>query len=316
MTPYSACLPWKTNPETRRVTLSSHAKSHELRRGQQTIHEAVNSHRIHEPIRGIHPRVELPSEEFEAWLEGNRDVEYVVINFTDAEAVVERDGDLREVLEPWHIPILLGTEYDELVSKRTFQDVLDLLGVTQPAIYVPDVVYNYRWMDEATQEKAIEAYVNYVTALQKRIIEEGLDIRLIPTNKGWRYEHFVKYRDLFDRFGYDEFAFYAVQYTGGDAGNASTLLRGHIRNVISALALRDVFVVGRLSSDDLLRFAPRVRGATGLRQWKRACSTEDGLSQERWPEWRDVREAKLSLNNGQMQTRVTEFSGSTEGSNQ
>lgn len=292
--------------------MSSHVESRELGRGQQTLHEAFNSHRIYEPVRGVHPRVELPDEEFEEWLDDNREVEYVVINFSDAEEVIERDGDLGQVLEPWHIPVILGTEHDEDVNERTLQDVLDVLEVAQPLIYVPDIVYSYNWMEDEIQENALEAYTNHVKDLQELVIEEDLDVRLIPTNKGWKYEHFVEYRGLFDRFDYEEFAFYAVQYTGGDAGNATKVLRSHVRNVIAALDLEDVFLIGRLAEDDLLDFDPRVRGATGLRQWTDACTTEDGLSQAPWPEFQEGREAKLSVNNGQEQRPVNEFSGKKE----
>ncbi|WP_254837856.1 hypothetical protein [Natronomonas marina] len=292
--------------------MSSHVESRERGRGQQTLHEAVNSHRIYEPIRGIHPRVELPDEEFEEWLDGNREVEYVVINFSDAEEVLERDGNLGQILEPWHIPVILGTEYDEDVNARTLQDVLDVLVVVQPAIYVPDVVYSYNWIEDEIQESAIEAYTRHIRTLQELVIEEELDVRLIPTNKGWTYEHFLKYRELFEEFDYEEFAFYAVQYTGGDAGNAINVLRSHVRNSIAAIDMEDVFLIGRLAEDDLLDFAPRVRGATGLRQWTDACSTDDGLSQRLWPEFQEKREAKLSVNDGQEQRPVNEFGGSKE----
>jgi hypothetical protein len=287
--------------------LSSHAESQELGRGQQTLHEAVNSHRIYDPIRGVHPRVELPGEEYEEWLDGNQDVKYVVINFSDAQEVIKRDGGLHQVLEPWHIPVILGTEYDEDVNKRTFQDVVDLLEVVQPAIYVPDVVYSYNWMEDEIQENAIEAYIGHVRNLQKEIIEQDFDIRLIPTNKGWKYEHFVEYRELYDEFDYEVFAFYAVQYTGGDAGNGINVLQSHVRNSIAAIDMEDVFLIGWLAEDDLFDFAPRVRGATGLRQWKDACSTGDGLSQDPWPEFQENRETKLSFNDDQEQRPVNEF---------
>lgn|GEM_PF-2908242 len=292
--------------------MSSHAETRELRRGQQTIHEAVNSHRIYEPVRGIHPRVELPDQKYEEWLNGNQDVEYVVINFSDAEEVIERDGDLSHVLEPGHIPVILGTEHDADVNERTLQDVLDVLEVAQPAIYVPDVVYSYNWMQDEIQQNALDAYTDHVRTLQELVIDHDLDIRLIPTNKGWKYKHFMEYQELYDDFDYEEFAFYAVQYTGGDAGNASNVLRSHVRNVIAALDPEDVFLIGRLAEDDLLDFAPRVRGATGLRQWKDACTTEDGLSQDPWLEFQESREAKLSLNDDQEQRPVNEFSDRKE----
>jgi hypothetical protein len=292
--------------------LSSQADTREVGRGQQTLHEAVNSHRIYKPIRGIHPRVELPDEEYEEWLDGNRDVEYVVINFSDAQEVVERDGNLGQVLEPWHVPIILGTEHDDEVNKRTLQEILDLLEMAQPAIYVPDVVYSYNWMDDEIQENAINAYIDHVRYLQEQVIEYDLDVRLIPTNKGWTYEHFVEYQELYDEFDYEEFAFYAVQYTGGDAGNAINVLRRHVRNSIAALDMGSVFLIGGLAEDDLLDFAPRVRGATGLRQWKDACSTENGLSKDLWPKFKESREAKLSVNDGQEQRPMNEFSGKKE----
>jgi len=292
--------------------LSSHAESRERGRGQQTLQEAFKAQRIYEPIRGIRPRVELPDEDHEDWLNGNRKVEHVVINFSDAQDVIARDGDLSQVLEPWHIPVLLGTEDDEIVRRRTFQDVIDVLKVVQPAIYVPDVVYSYNWMDDWIQENAIEAYTGHVRDLQQEIIDQELDIRLLPTNKGWKYAHFAEYRELFEQFDYEGFAFYAVQYTGGDAGNAINVLLSHVRNCISALDMEDVFLIGRLAEDDLLDFAPRVRGATGLRQWTDACSTEDGLSQRLWPDFQESREAKLTVNNGQEQRPVNEFSGKKE----
>jgi len=302
----------KSQPETRRESLSSYAESQELGRGQQTLHEAVNSHRIYEPIRGVHPRIELPDEEFEKWLDGNQEIEYVVINFSDTEEVIERDGDLSQVLEPWHIPVILGMECDEAVNARTLQDVLDVLAIAQPAIYVPDVVYSYNWMEDEIQENALEAYTGHVRTLQELVIEENFDVRLIPTNKGWKYEHFLEYRELFEEFDYEEFAFYAVQYTGGDAGNAINVLRSHVRNSIAAIDMENVFLIGRLAEDDLLDFAPRVRGATGLRQWTDACSTESGLSQRLWPAFQEEREAKLSVNDGQEQRPVNEFGGTKE----
>lgn len=298
--------------ETRRESVSSNVESRELCRGQQTLHEAVHSQRIYEPVRGVHPRVELPDESYEEWLDGNGNVEYVVINFSDAEEVIERDGNLSQVLEPWHIPVILGTERDEDVNERTLQDILDLLEVVQPAVYVPDVVYSYNWMEADRQQQALAAYTGHVEDLQELITEKKLEVRLIPTNKGWKYEHFEEYQDLFEEIGHGEFAFYAVQYTGGTAGNAKLVLRRHVRNLIAALDPESVFMMGRLADDDLLHFAPRVRGATGLRQWTTACSTMDGFSQDVWMAWREGREAKLSVNDGQEQRPINEFSDKEE----
>lgn len=289
--------------------MSSPASTPEIGTGQQTLHNVANSYRIHEPVRGVHPRVELPDEEYEHWLQNNRYVRYVVINFSEAFEVIQRDGDLSQVLEPWHIPIILGTETDEVVDKRSYQNIFDLWEAVRPSIHVPDVAQNYQGMDEEKQENAVDAYIHHVRTLQQEILAHNLDVRLIPTNKGWTVDHFEKYQELFEEFGYNEFAFYAVQYTGGDAGNASRVLRRHVTNVLAALDLDSVFMIGRSSRDDLLRFDPQVQGATGLRQWTDQCETENGLSQDPFPTWRQRHEAALAANNDQQQSYFSNFTG-------
>lgn len=289
--------------------MSSPAYSPELGTGQQTLHNVANSHRIYEPVRGVYPRVKLPDKEYEHWLQNNRYVRYVVINFSEAFEVIQRDGDLSQVLEPWHIPIILGTEPDEVVDQRSIQNIFDLWEASRPLIHVPDVAQSYQHMDEEKQENAISAYIYHVRVLQQEILTRDWNVRLIPTNKGWTVNHFKQYRDLFDEFGYNEFAFYAVQYTGGDAGNSTRVLRRNVTNVLAALDLDSVFMIGRSSYDDLLRFDPRVQGAAGLRQWKDQCGTENGLSQEPFPTWQQRHEAALAANNDQQQSYFGNFTG-------
>lgn len=269
------CLPLRKTRRPEKARMSSLASQNDRQRGQQTLHEVVNSRRIEDLLTGIHARVELPDPDFEARLANNRNYEYVVINFSDAEEVIECDGSLAEVLEPWHIPVIVATEDDEILDTRTFQDVLNLLEVVAPAIYVPDIVYNYEQMDETDQLQAIEAYLYHVRSLQNVILKQNLAIRLLPTNKGWTVDHFEKYRALYEECGYTELAFYCVQYSGGNAGNATRQLRRHVSNAIAALDLHNVFLIGRLARDELLRFPPEVQGACGLRRIQSADSFSD-----------------------------------------
>lgn len=231
-------------------------------------------------------------------LRGNQDHQYVVLNFSEVEKIIERGGNLDEILEPHYIQIILGTEDDEIIDERSFQDVLNLLEVVEPAIYVPDIVYSYTWMDGGQQDSAIGAYLFHVRRLQEEIFDRDLDIRLIPTNKGWKVEHFEEYQELYDDYGYTEFAFYAVGYTGGDAGNATRKLRRHSSNAIAALDLDNVFVIGRLAWDDLLRLDPEVNGACGLRQIQKVDS---------FPAFQERHERALFLNSNQTQSRINRF---------
>ena len=270
--------------------MSSIERSSTARSGQQTLHEAVNARLIEEPVTGVHARFDLPRDEDK--LRDAQNHQYVVLNFSAAEEIIERDGSLTDVLEPYHVKIILGTEKDEIIDERSFQDVINLLEVVQPAIYVPDIVYNYTWMDEEDQEAAIDAYIRHVRRLQQEIIDRNLIIRVLPTNKGWKVKHFQKYRDLYEEHGYTELAFYAVGYTGGDAGNATRKLRRHTSNAIAALRLNNVFMIGRLAWDDLLRFPPEVKGACGLR----------GLNADvPFSEFQERHEQALYVNNGQSQ---------------
>lgn len=264
-------------------------------RVQQTLWEASHSRLIQETITGVHSRFYLTRERERERLRNSQGHRYVVLNFSGAEKEIERVGSLDNLLEPHHIRVILGTEDDEIVDKRSFQDVLDVLEAVQPAIYVPDIVYSYTRMDSGEQEDAIEAYVYHVRNLQREIIARDLDIRLIPTNKGWEFEHFLEYEDLYKDYGYTELAFYAVGYTGGDAGNAIKELRRHTWNAIAALDLNNVFMIGRLGWDDLLKFAPEVNGACGLRQVKEADS---------FPEFQDEHEKALFLNRDQTQSFI------------
>lgn len=286
----------QTTPGNENQRMSSPPKSATARRGQQTLHEAVNSHLIQNPITGVHARFDLPREEKK--LRKAQNHQYVVLNFSEVEKIIERDGGLGEVLKSHHVPVILGTEDDKIIDERSFQNVLDVLGVAQPAIYVPDIVYSYTWMDDEDQESAIEAYICHVRTLQQVIIDRNLTIRLIPTNKGWMVEHFEEYQDLYEDFGYKELAFYAVGYTGGDAGNATRKIRRHTSNAIAALGLRNVFVIGRLAWDDLLRFDPEVNGACGLR------GIDDDVP---FPEFQEKHERALYANNDQTQSYLDKY---------
>lgn len=291
LVPLTQAHPGNESPKMR-----SPPKSRTSRRGQQTLHEAINSHLIKQTLTGVHARIELPDDEGK--LKDDQDHEYVVLNFSEAEEVIERDGDLDKVLEPHHIRVILGTEDDEILDERSFQDVLDLLGIAQPAIYVPDIVYNYTIMDEEDQYRAIEAYLSHVRELQREIIKHDLNIRIIPTNKGWTVSHFEEYQELYEDFGYTELAFYAVGYTGGDAGNATRKLRRHTTNAIAALDLENVFVIGRLGRKDLLRFDPEVKGACGLRQVQ---------GEKSFLEMKERHERALFANNDQTQSYINKF---------
>lgn len=265
-------------------------------RGQQTLHESINARRIQRAVTGVHARFELPDDEVK--LAGDQDHQYVVLNFSQVEEVIERDGSLEKILEPHHIRIILGTEHDEIIDNRSFQDILILLEVVQPAIYVPDIVYSDKNMNEEVQESAIEAYIYHVRRLQQAIIERDLTIRLISTNKGWTVEHFEMYQDLYEDYDYTELAFYCIGYTGGDAGNAKRKLRRHNTNAIAALGLDNVFLIGRLALEELLRFAPEVKGACGLRKIQNVNS---------FPVFQKTHERALFANNDQTQSYLDKY---------
>lgn len=278
--------------------MSTSATNIRSRRGQQTLAEAVNLRRIREPILGVHKRFELFDDEAEQQLRGDTRHSHVVLNFSEVEEVIERDGSLDEVLEEWHIPIVVATQDDAILDTRSFQDVLNVLFVLPPAIFVPDIVYNYDTMQPNDQVKAIKAYVFHVRELERAIAEHNIPVRLLPTNKGWTVPHFELYRELYEECGYTEMALYGVQYSGGPAGNATRQLRRHATFAIQTLNLENVFVIGRLALDELLRFDPRVNGACGLRQLQ---------TEERFADVQRRLQRALFANSDHTQSNLTTF---------
>lgn len=278
--------------------MSTPARDTQSRRGQQTLAEAVNLRRIREPILGVHKRFELPDDEAEQQLRGDTRHSHVVLNFSEVEEVINRDGSLNEVLEQRHIPVIVATQDDAILDTRSFQDVLNVLFVLPPAIFVPDIVYNYDTMQPDDQVQAIKAYLFHVRELERVIAAHNIPVRILPTNKGWTVPHFERYRELYKEFGYTEMAIYGVQYSGGPAGNATRELRRHATYAIQTLNLENVFVIGRLAPDELLRFDPRVNGACGLRQFQ---------SDEHFADLQRQRQRALFANSDQTQSDLTPF---------
>ncbi|ELY87687.1 hypothetical protein C483_17348 [Natrialba hulunbeirensis JCM 10989] len=226
---------------------------------------------------------------------------------SDAEQVIDRDGDLGEVLDPYHIPVTTATELDSITNNRQMDDVLEVFETIQPAIHIPDVGFTYGQMDESTIRAVVDAYVGYVKELQTEIVDQDLDIRLLPTNKGWEPDHFEPYRELRDDYDITDYAFYCGQYIGDNAGNALHINRQHVRNFISVVNPEDVMLIGRLSARELAQFAPRVTAAAGLKQWREACETEDGYSRLRYNEWVEKPEKALQSNSHAVQSNLEDY---------
>lgn len=266
--------------------MSSDTTSAITRRGQQTLQDVAKAQLIHKPIRGIGLRVELPNEVCEEFLSGFRGTRYIVINLNDARKVIKRDGDLSTVLDPYHIPVLTATEYDTVTNNRKMDTVLGIYEAAQPAICIPDVSYVYpaedddlsRKEEDARIHNIAQAYVNYVKSLYEEVRVRDYDVRLAPTQKGWKMKHFTPYRELREDYGITDYAFYCKQYIGGDMGNSLNANIRDVQNFISAVDPENVMLIGRSSPNELSKFPPRATFACGLNQWRKASDTGSGYS--------------------------------------
>ena len=267
--------------------MSSHTTSAGTRRGQQTLQGAAKVQLINRPIRGIGLRVELPNEACEGFLDGFRGTRYIVINVNDARKVIDRDGDLTSVLDPYHIPVLIATEDDSITQNRSMDEVLRVYEAAQPAICIPDQSYAYssddedlsRQKEDARIQGIAQAYVDYVKVLYDKVQARDYSIRLIPTQKGWKMYHFEPYHELRENYGITDYAFYCKQYVGGKAGNSLNMNIHHTKNFIGEVNPYNVMLIARLSPNELPKFPPRATSACGLNQWRKASDTENGYSQ-------------------------------------
>lgn len=266
--------------------MSSDTTSAVTDRGQQTLQDAAKAQLIYRPIRGIGLRVELPNEACEEFLDGFRGTRYIVINLNDARKVIDRDGDLNSVLDPYHIPVLTATEDDSITQNRSMDEVLRVYEAAQPAICVPDQSYAYqsdnglsRQEENARLQGIAQAYVEYVKDLYEVVQAREYTIRLIPTQKGWRMFHFEPYHELREDYGITDYAFYCKQYIGGEAGNSLMLNVRHAKNFIGEVNPHNIMLIARLSPNELPKFPPRVTSACGFNQWRETSNTGNGYSQ-------------------------------------
>jgi hypothetical protein len=274
------CLPIETQKETdASVHISSSESTLDPRRVQQKLTAIGDSRQF---PRGPVLRVELPDRRYEAVLDGNKIVTLVMLNLSAAMKLADKHGYFSASLEDHHQLIICAAEDDEEIVRSRYE-VLSFLkalsflkNLSRSVYFIPDNiwVYDQEKMEPWRQQGAIESYLERVEWYDEQIREHGLSVDLIPLAKGWLPWHFQLHIETFNRLGIRRYAFYGVQYVGGDAGNAICELVTDVHTSISVLNPEEVLLIGRHSPADLRRFRPEVVAAAGLRYWKDRCGLD------------------------------------------
>lgn len=277
--------------------MSSHSSSTSTRKGQQTLCAATATQLIDSFPRGIILRYE-PTDLFKAFLVGNRHVQYVVINVTDALKIIRDHGSLHAILEDWQVPIVTATDPDLDIYERQYDDIRHLLKHIQPAIYIPDAGTVYWKRDgqskenvERSQRRGIRVFIRRLDWVMETIQENNWDISVLPLAKGMYRWHYEMLRDCYARYGFSNYAFYTKQYTNN--GNHIRKLLDHMQNLIDVMDAENVFAIARLGENHLERFPPQVTGACGIVQFAKECKEGSQFVEDRFVNWRDRLEGTL-----------------------
>lgn len=244
--------------------------------------------------RGIHLRATYPSRFFERALQA-RLFGVVVLNVSHALALLDKVSNPRSLLGPSTLLVLTETENDEILLERTQRDVWRLLERMQPAIFIPDTGMVYREDSLAEQHNGVVAYRNRLEKITRHVRAEGWMIRVLPLLKGLRELHFELLCDTFERFGFDNAAFYGAPYASQHVGNAIGDLVRHLDEAITVLDPAEVFVLGQHGVNNFARLPSRVTAAAGLRQFAHTFRGR-AIEPRAVRSWRALREDALLAN--------------------
>jgi len=138
----------------------------------------------------------------------------IVLNVGDALRMLEAYQNPRHLIGTDCLFIITETEKDEVLLERSQRDVWRLLRQIQPAVFVPDAGMVYQGHSPEEQRNGVRAYRDRLEKVTTRVRSENWTIRILPLLKGMRQSHFEMLEDTFERFGFEEAAFYGAPYSG------------------------------------------------------------------------------------------------------
>ena len=265
---------------------------------QQTLYEVAKPDLIRSFPDDIILRYESNEALHEFLEQAYQYITFLMINFSDAERLIEQDGTLYKMLHPSFVPIISAAEHDELIYERQYKDIWRVLEACQPAIYVPDAGKVY--IDTQSEQEQRNGLVEYTMRLD-RVIEEiearNWDIEVIPIAKGIHRWHYEELKPCYERHGFRNYMSYTGQFVGGSRGNQFGLLKDHLQNLIDVMSPENVFAISQHGATHLDRLQPQVAGASGIMNFAVNCKEEDGsFSVEEFLQWRDDRRDRLASN--------------------
>lgn len=279
--------PSRNNPGTGDpMSLQPQAVPASRQKDREASPDSVTAHLINQFPAGIVLRYDPGNTQMEEFIEENELVSYVMMNFLDALALIEKHGTLRSFLSEWQVPIITGTEKDEHVRERTRAQIRRVLEYGQPAIYIPDAGEVYCNEAKRLQRTGLHEYRTRVDWLVEELELHDWEIELLPLVKAMEPWHCEELLPCFQEHGFRNYAFYARQYYGGKRGNQITLLLEHLNNCIDIINPNNLFTIGCLGRVHLGRFPDRVNGTSGFKQFLK-CNYDD----DRFEAWRDDLEA-------------------------
>jgi hypothetical protein len=265
---------------------------------QQTLFDAAAAELIRSFPDDIILRYE-PSEALQEFLQkAHQYITYLMLNFSDVERLIKRDGTLYDVIHPSYVPIICAAEQDQLIYERQYEDIWRVLEACQPAIYVPDAGKVY--VDEYGEERqraGLREYKMRLNRVMEEIDSRGWNIEVVPIAKGIHRWHFEELKPCYERHEFENYMSYTKQFVGANRGNRFNLLKEHLQNLIDVMSPANVFAISQHGATHLERLQPEVTGASGILNFAVNCKREDGsFSVTEFLQWRNERRERLTNN--------------------
>lgn len=218
--------------------------------------------------RGIVARIELSKTQTDFLSMGRRDIDWVMLNLSDAERLIRRGVTAMDFVPGLRV-MTTSTIHDSQLVHFTVEREIEVVRAFKPEYHVPcdRPVYfeDYQRSREWFIEKSVEGTLRMSAELK------GEGIRLIPLIKGTNEQEFLRSFEPLRAAGYRYFALYVKQYLGSGNGRRISQMIQYIRNVLSVCHVDGLMLIGYQSFNAIHNLPPQVKAFAGQR-WRREAS--------------------------------------------
>lgn len=221
-------------------------------------------------LRGCVLLVE-PQTAHEEFLDGNDEVDYVIVKLYHAQTLVNRGETAESYFGPDVTVIVTSTFHDSRLRNWGWEEERDVALEFQPDLHIPTDYPVYWGYTPSQQLKNTKKCMKGLLWMVQELC--GTETTVLPILKGTTPEERKICYKVFEHLGVDYCAFYGTQYF--TSGKGFGMLRRDITTIVSEAPGLDLFVIGCLSPDNIHELPTQVVATSGLYQWRTAVELRD-----------------------------------------